>query len=351
MSIFVFLFFLLGVLSLLRKDKSRFGVCLIAFLSLWLIQALRDTTIGYDAYNTYLPAFSSLAENDLNNLFFSTTSYAFEPGYEVYMKLIRLLTDNENVFLAITSLFVLVPVAYVIYKYSDRPALAFAVFVGVILYHFSFSGLRQAIAISFCFLSFKFIKDRKLIPFLLLVLLAYSFHKSAIVFAPAYFLYNIRINIWTIAISALLVVISFVYVDQLALIFRLFLFGETKYSGYLETNGGAVGLTILYFVFSIFLFLFSDKKNTTHQFFFWASVMVLVFQPLGIISQVADRVGYYYLVFFCLSIPNAISGSPSLNNPTKRVSEFILLCFLVFFFVYCNAGGYLDVVPYKFLWE
>ena len=54
MSIFVFLFFLLGVLSLLRKDKSRFGVCLIAFLSLWLIQALRDTTIGYDAYNTYL---------------------------------------------------------------------------------------------------------------------------------------------------------------------------------------------------------------------------------------------------------------------------------------------------------
>ena len=47
-----------------------------------------------------------------------------------------------------------------------------------------FSGLRQAIAFSIVFISYDYIREQKLFKFLVTVILAALFHKSAIFLFP-----------------------------------------------------------------------------------------------------------------------------------------------------------------------
>ena len=351
MSVFIILFLLLSIIYFGGSEKRRRVDCLLCFLLLWLVQALRSTDVGHDISNAYLPAFLSLDNVDLSLLFKDTIGYSFEIGFQAYLKIVKLITNNVNVFLAISSFIILAPVAYNFYKYSRKPELSFIIFASVILYHFSFSGLRQAIAVSLCFLTYSFIIKRRLLPFLLFVILAFYFHKSALVFLPAYFLYGLKFDVKSFIIVAIALVIVFMYVDTIAEFFRDIIFGDTAYSGYMDDKVASFGLTILYVLMAVFLFVFSDKKDVSHSFLCWMSVMVLVFQPLALISQVADRVGYYYLIFFSLSIPNVISQSPTLSKGTKSLISPIIIVLMIAFFFYCNAGGYLEVIPYKFFWQ
>jgi len=43
-------------------------------------------------------------------------------------------------------------------------------------------------------LSFEMIKQRRLVPFLLLIYLSMSFHKSSVIFIPAYWLVRVNLN-------------------------------------------------------------------------------------------------------------------------------------------------------------
>ena len=55
---------------------------------------------------------------------------------------------------------------------------------------FYISGVRQANAISCVFFAFTFIKDRKLVPYILLLAFAFLNHRSAIIALPVYWVFN-----------------------------------------------------------------------------------------------------------------------------------------------------------------
>ena len=62
------------------------------------------------------------------------------------------------------------------------------------------------------FISYDYIRQRKLLKFLIAVVLAGLFHKSALIFLPAYFLYKIKIS--------KIKLIRFIIVDIVLFIFR-----------------------------------------------------------------------------------------------------------------------------------
>ena len=81
--------------------------------------------------------------------------------------------------------------------------------MGLPVFLLNFSGLRQAIAIGITALSFNFIKEKKPVQFILLVILASLFHKSAIVFLAMYPIYNIKLDKFGKVMS--IVVLGIVY--------------------------------------------------------------------------------------------------------------------------------------------
>lgn len=350
MAIFIIMFILLGIMMIPELSRHKTKIALLCFLLLWLIQALRALEIGCDSYYAYIPHFINQGDVDVTNIIQSPDRYKFEPGYHIYTRIIRYFSHSSQIFISITSLIIIGLITIVFRKYSKNTPLSFIIFAGLILYHFSFSGLRQSIALAITFFSTIFIYKRKPLIFIGLVLLAFTFHKSSIIFLPAYALYNIHISRKLIIISGITIVIFFAMAGPVAEYVRNIIFGADKYSGYLGANVGAFGLTILYILLTVFILNTSEWNDKHQNFLCWMAIMTLMFQPLGMVSQAADRIGYYFVIYFTLSIPTAVDRL----KPTKLnrcVINYSILVFMMFFFWYCNASGYLDVVPYKFYWE
>lgn len=180
---------------------------------------------------------------------------------------------------------------------------------------FSFTGLRQAIAFSITFFSFKFIVERKIKHFLVSVFLAFSIHSSAIIYFFVWPLWNIR-HTNKLAIS--LLGITFLLLPFYGAIFSFvvpLLFRE-KYLTYMN-GGSAINLIILYlFIYLLPLFIktndFSVKndiyKNNLElqieNFIRWMAYCSFLFQSLGLIGgDSITRIAFYFSVFLPLYIP------------------------------------------------
>lgn len=329
-----------------RENKHKF-ICISCFLVLWIIQALRATTIGTDVNGAYVPYFMNLNATIKN--FLGVDFFGFEQGFRIYCSVINLVSKDPNIFLAITSFVILVPISYIIYKYSRNPILSFIIFSSFIIYHFSFSGLRQAMAISLIVLSYKFVIERKLIVFIGIILLASTFHVSALSFFIAYPLYKLNLSNKQIMSLLILGVACIYFIKPLVLWITPIVFGADKYIGYINKDS-IPSYNLLVLLIAILVFVLNKKKKSTYQFLNSLILMSIFAQALGVISSTASRLAYYFFVFIMLAIPEAIELK-NLKLDKRYTYNITVACFMIFFFFYTNSNGYLDVIPYKFFWE
>lgn len=343
-----FILIYLVSLSITNEKQKRIFSCITCFLILWIVQALRSSSIGTDVGRAYKLVFESVS-TDFNSLFILTHRASFEPGYEIYEQIIKIfISSNINVFLGITSALILLPISYIIYKYSKNCILSFIIFSGLIIYHFSFSGLRQSLAIGIIFFSLKYIIEQKPIKFITCVLLAASFHTSAIIFLAMYPIRNFNLTGIRSFIIFLIWIPCIFALKNIAIYLSAAIFGAEKYASYFS-QGNAYNLMILFFVIYI---LAVNLKSTdkTYLIYKQAALFALLAQSFGLISDGATRIGYYFIIFMILLIPYMINNY--LKNPTTRnMISFSVAILSAAFFFYIAGGGYLEVIPYKFFWE
>ncbi|MDR2009379.1 MAG: EpsG family protein [Bacteroidales bacterium] len=126
----------------------------------------------------------------------------FEVGYTFLNKLVYFYTDNYSVFLVLHAIIVYGLIAISIYKYSVNPLVTLFIFYCLML---SYLGMnRQYIALAICIFSFQFIFNKKIIPFILCIATAFLFHRSSLIFLPAYFLHRVispKIIIYTLVVA------------------------------------------------------------------------------------------------------------------------------------------------------
>ena len=351
MGVLIFIYIAFVVIYLTTKSKvndKRLIQTILCFLLLWLIQGLRHSSVGIDSATSYIPYFESISVS-WDSLFDFNDSFAnFEIGYIVFNKLFKFfISTNPQLFILACSFISIAPIAWVIYKYSPNIIFSFWVFASFQIYHFGFSGIRQAIAIGICTLAYNFVVQKKIPAFIALVLLASTFHTSAILFLPAYWIYH-KLNmspkmffVYIIAIVFLMYSIKSVATTLVSLIF-----GGEQYLGALGDSAvPSYNLLIIFIIIFISTYISQNEELAKLRSFV---LMTVAFQTLGIITTYATRIGYYYFVFFSLAIPYAIETS---NLKSKGLIRGLLAVILAIFFFYVNGGGYLDVIPYKFFWE
>ena len=95
------------------------------------------------------------------------------------------------------------------------PFLSLALYICFGFYSFIFSGLRQAIALAITYISYDFIKKRQLWKFTLTILVASTFHKSAIFFLPAYFIAQLKVTIPILLVIFNLNLVCYVFRRQI----------------------------------------------------------------------------------------------------------------------------------------
>lgn len=179
--------------------------------------------------------------------------------------------------------------------------------------------IRQGLSMGICMYAIVFIRDRSLWRFVLCVLLATTFHYTAIVFMPAFWIGNMKLNRKFLIVATCVLLanyfISHIYLLNILSLDRLALLGEgmvDKFSSYLEGDEGfetAITIIIRLATFGFLLF-FADKMRLEERnkrifinlYFF--SLVVYFFvsgQPM-----IAGRLGSYYKMTEVLFMPGFI---------------------------------------------
>lgn len=325
-----------------RKAKKQ---CLLSFVGLLFLLGFHHPSLGVDVVGFYVPFFERCTEEQLSFHFVGH----IEPLFHAYSYCIRNFTDNEQIFLFITALFILVPVIFLFYKKSYNPWFSIFFYTSFTLYHFAFSGIRQAMAISVVCIGFYYLLEGKTKFFVALVLIATGLHISAIVSLIAYPLKKYKLSNFSWIILFLLVSSVIVIMPSLfVLIVDMFFSGAGKYQNAFDIKeGGSITLSFVYLALAI-LQLFLEKKNKTESMLQFTLLLFLI-QLTGMRSNYASRIGFYFLPLMFIFVTNSIA-----DYKDKDLVKFIysaMSCFLFFFFIYANGSGYLEVIPFKFFWE
>ena len=159
------------------------------FLYLALFVGFGDMIGGYDRY-IYGEVFDTIAEEmrggrNLARLYYLVQGKEY--GYFFWQVIVSFVTQNRYIFILITTLALYTLYFFSFKQYIQDYPLATIVFLGF-FYYFTMTYLRQVFAVGIVWLSVRYIWERKPIKFFALVLLAYTFHGSALIFAPMYFL-------------------------------------------------------------------------------------------------------------------------------------------------------------------
>ncbi|MGM9803094.1 MAG: EpsG family protein [Muribaculaceae bacterium] len=179
-----------------RSKGVLFGM--MAFLALFV--GMSDMLGGYDRY-IYCDLFDSMCDSVAVGVSLQETAlfmlYPSEFGYGLLNYTLGFVTSNRYVFILIYTLIVYILVFQSLKRYVVNYPFAVMMFLGL-WFFFTFTYLRQVLAASICWLAISYAAHRKPLKFFAVVLLAYTMHNSAIVFAPLYFLPSIKFKPWVI---------------------------------------------------------------------------------------------------------------------------------------------------------
>lgn len=324
-----------------QKRSKRF--CVFSFLGLLFLLGFHSPTIGTDVDGFYVPYFERCLSDPISFSFVG----GIEPLFHDFTYLIKSLTDDVQVYLFIVAIIILFPIIFLFYKHSNNIFLSLIFYVSFTLFHFAFSGLRQAMAISIVCLGFYYLLKNNWKLFVLLVLLASTFHTSAIFAIIALPLMKIDLSdyVWLI----IFIVFAFIIAAMPSVILVIvdLIFSEGKYQSALDEKNGSITLAFLYLLFALFQIFLAKKNHQKSMVQF--TLLLFVVQLTGLRSNFAARIGYYFLPLMFIFIPNVIESTKGKGLKNLLVTAFT--AFLVFFFVYSNGGGYLEVIPFKFCWE
>lgn len=192
MIIYIILFFIPVILYFYCKDNKQasYNPFLFFFISLAVFVGLGDMLGGYDRY-IYGDLFDNLADQlkigtpiILSDIY---QIYNTEFGYIGFNWAIAHITSNRYIFIFLYTICMYAIILYSFRKYAKNYPLASILFMALVFY-FSFTYLRQMFAAAIIGLSIKYIIERKFLKYCAIIIAAFLFHNSAIIFFPMYFI-------------------------------------------------------------------------------------------------------------------------------------------------------------------
>lgn len=320
----------------------------LGFGILALFVGLSDMLGGYDRY-IYGELFDNTADFLRNGGHYVDSivflQYPKEIGYVFANILISEFSSNRYIFILCLTVLIYILFFVSFKRHVSNYPLGMILFMGL-LFFFTFTYLRQIIAVSIGSLAIKYVIDRKLWKFLLCVLVAFSFHNSAIVLLPLYFIPIRKYNISTI----------------LLILFVCLVFGATGFSNTLfgafgdmtDTEGrtagyeNEIGFRIAYILEAVFFLFFllrghSRIPNDRQQLVLYNMAIIFCAILLFFVkSENGGRISWYYIIGLIASLCYLLDSS--INSKSDK-----LLIVLVSSFLYLRIllvwGGFL--YPYK----
>ncbi len=347
-NICLLIFFGITLLAYKPTKLNKKVFCILASIQWIILSGLRHESIGADtiAYKIRFVdvaniSWSQLGKNFIGVLFLGVKNT--EPSFAFIEKIINMIIPNYQIYLIIIALFFTIFLGLWIYKYSSEPFISFLIYFCLFSSFYALTGIRQTIVTAMVlFIGYKFIREKKFWPFLVLTIVAFTIHKSAVAFFPFYFIANMKITKKYISLVAIVIPILFVFKHQL-IYFLGTIMGYNQFISQYEGAGTwtfTAMFTIIAFV-TIWRHKEIIKNNPYATHYMNATFLAFAFLPLTFINPSAMRIVYYYALFLLLLIPDILD---TFNKRDKTIILCVGSTLLIVLFAKNNP-------QYLFFWQ
>jgi hypothetical protein len=314
----------------------------IAAVMLIAVAGLRGLSVGIDTVQ-YANTYEGVKLLDFSELF---VGVEVEHGYRLFQYIIEQLFGDFQFLLIFVAILYVGIVSQLIYKYSDSPLMSYILFIGFGFFTFGMSGIRQTIAMAMIVMAFNYMVKKKLGGFLFSILLASSFHVTALIFLPSYWFTKLKLNKKAIF---LFIVVALALVGLQNEIREILMsYAKNEYD---EIETGGYGM-YFFIVFSVVLGIVYRqpfiKKHDYNQYFFYMLVATAMIMPVAQFNPAVMRLWLYYFLFMIIYIPNVLSA---INNRIIRligISCYTLTAILWFFTEVIRVS---ELENYQFFWQ
>ena len=323
-------------------------IALVAMLfSLAIFVGISDMLGGYDRY-IYGELFDYTADMVSDGIYnFALTpvaaEYTKEYGFQMYNVLLGAITDNRYIFIFITTCIIYVLLYQSIKDYCINYPFAIILFLGL-WFFFSFTYLRQVMGATIAWLSVRYIIKRDLKRFLLVWFIAWSFHNSALVLLPMYFLPVRKFDRQKVIIVMILAFILGMSGGPSAL-FSVYGEVDSERAGSVSNE---TGFRIAYFieaVFFLFVILKRYKEIPSNSANVVLMNMALVFCLILLFfirSENGGRLSWYYMI----GVISTITYLCTYNRRNKAFANIMVVVSFLLFNRILTLWGFM-LYPYK----
>lgn len=357
------LLFLFNVITIPLVSANQKKIYLILNgIILWIIMGLRGLSVGSDT-PSYVLIYNNIENIVIPHKFinwFFPKNARFENGYLVFNRILHSINSNPRFLLVVYTLICIGCLFFMINKLNINPI------IGVISYEaifmpFMMSGIRQAMAISFCMVAFVFAVEKKLGYFLLFNYLAISMHVTASVFLIVYLLNYIGNGSMKskFIIGGILIAI-FVSFDNIY--YRLSLSNDEMQSFLSngQSSGGTtnviltISISILVFIFAVYLgkeykdLLTNKIQLKSYDLSKYLVLFIILFMLISLRSSQLSRIALYFEIGLIVLLSTMYS---ILRHNKSVIMPFLLITSLFSYFIVIQLvrPEWSAIVPYVFI--
>lgn len=286
-TILVYTFLMCSMFYFSHKgcQSAKKSYQIIAILLFAIVLGLRyNVGVDWDNYRT-------IYENDLLNLSFpEMLDTRYELGFVTLVYICHLFSIPTYIFFIIIA-FVQIFFLYKALEDDDKiiPYVYLAFFLTGIAIQGFCNVMRHNIAFVIFLYATRYIRSHKVLPYILLCILASSFHKASLIVIPLYFLWQKRSSIFTRPLVQTIIYIGCIILsfnDYIQQLFSNFtdLYILLGFDGYIDTildysTYGHGTTVIVYWISSLVIIQYSNKIKT-----FYDNRMVNIFYDLFFIG-------------------------------------------------------------------
>lgn len=319
------------------NNKNRYG---IGILILIFFSAIRYQ-IGYD-FNAYLWVIDSYK-------FQSFSQVLTNRRYEILDNIIFYVGAFLNkpiISFAIYSVIIFGGLGIAVKKYSTGKEMSIIIYMSLFLIE-ALSSIRQTSADIILLLAFAFVRDRKLIKFLIMLLFAVGFHTTAIAGIGIYIVYQMPIIAFAVIFLTLLLFGRIILGNIVASFFPSYIDYVSNRAIYFATSGNLskyLYLALLLYAIVIVAFIYKRSNNEKIKEIeglikIYATGVACPFLFGGLVGS---RLGRYYLDYIVLLFPLCCEVFP------KKQRYLLLIPFFCIYilYLYISTKNGTSYIPY-----
>lgn len=335
-----------------------------------MIAALRDKTIGTDiatyAANIFhdasaIPDWYSMSERWIHGWLAQPT------GYVIFTWVTAKIVNDFHFYLFMLQLITIVPFFFALKYFASNSMCLGMFYYFMLVYPPSLNIMKQTAAATLVFLSLVFCDKKNMIGFSLMMLLAFSFHQTAIIMVIIYPIYQQIVNnrkqlvssetkLKIYAIIFLLIVGISLFSNRLIALLPTI---KGSYQFILDnsstTNFNADSLVFVFLILVMDWFsnkgdvrkkaeMISNIKESNQLFLFELFTVVgFLSSELSMFADGLDRISVYGIVFTSLYFGLVIKRKTSLD---LSLLQIVFISFTIIHFIRFMLAGYGQLYPY-----